>query len=157
MKRLALLAALVGAAALGCGNDNSGNQDMMAAPPDVGAPAADLSSTANDDLSALNGCRGLVMCLAGCKGDNACQMACRMDATMMAKELAKALNDCRQTTCEGGDGGAGPCVAGMPQSATCMQCLKDTITAPGTCTSGGTASWCGACYSEFMACVSDTP
>jgi hypothetical protein len=157
MKRLALLAALVGAATLGCGNDNSSaNQDMTAPSPDLTAPAADLS-TANDDLSMLTGCRGLELCLGGCKGNTACEMACRTNATMMARKLAKALNACRQTTCDGGDGGAGPCVAGMPQSATCMQCLKDTITAPGTCSGGGMPSWCGVCYSEFTACESDTP
>ncbi len=153
MKSLGVLAALVAVVAVGCGNDNAAQQDMAA--PDLAAPAADLST--NDDLSTLTGCHGLELCLLACKGDTACQMTCRMNATTEAKKLAKALNDCRAATCDAGDGGTGPCVAGMPASASCTQCRMDSISAPGTCTGGGMPSWCGACYAEYTACAANLP
>ena len=154
MKRLTLLTAILGAVAAGCGNDNAG-QDMMSA--DLSASSALDMAASNDDLSMLTGCHGLEMCLAGCKGTTGCQMTCRVNATTMARKLAKMLNDCRQATCYAQDGGTGPCTAGMPATAACMLCLKDVDTAPGACTGGGMPSWCGACYQQFTACASDLP
>lgn len=156
MKSLVILATIFGAFAAGCGNDGAA-ADMMSAGADLAAANAfDLSAT-NDDLSSHTGCHGLELCLGACKGDVACQMTCRANATTMAKKLAKMLNGCRQATCDAGDGGVGPCIAGTPASASCMLCLKDADTAPGACTGAGMPSWCGACYQQFTACASDLP
>jgi hypothetical protein len=154
MRALTMLASVLAFAATGCGNGASG--DDMAA-PDLSASSVLDMTAANDDLSTLSGCHGLEMCLAGCKGSTGCQMTCRMNATMAGRRLAKMLNDCRQATCFVQDGGAEPCMAGVPASAACMLCQKDADTAPGMCAAGGMPSWCGACYQQFSACQSDLP
>jgi hypothetical protein len=157
MRSLGIVALASALAALpSCGKDDGASQDMATGTDLSVSSALDMSAT-NDDLSTLTGCHGLAACLAACKGDMGCQMTCRMSATMMGKKLARALNDCRQATCFAQDGGAAPCMMGTPMSAECMLCLKDADTAPGTCASSGTPSWCGACYQEFTACAADLP
>lgn len=144
-----------------CGNSQTAT-DMMAA-TDGGAAdqgMADLAS--GPDLSALLGCKGLVACQAACNGDRTCSTMCRMQATMQAGTLSRALSQCQRQACDafptdgGVDGGALPCMRGVPPSLECTACLADSTEAGGSCMHPADPA-CGACVNQFNACQADLP
>jgi hypothetical protein len=143
----------------GCGNGDGASGNDLGTTADLSAPTApiDLAMATNDDLSMMTGCHGLQACLAGCKGNVACDMACRVNATTEAKRLYRALITCHVSVCDGPpDAGTGPCFAGTPMSTTCKLCISDSNMMSGMCAQGQ-PSWCGACYSEYAACQTNTP
>jgi hypothetical protein len=127
---------LLGCLALGCGDDNNGNNN----------PQPDLSVVMNPDMIMFGTkhCLALATCAGGCSGAPTCLANCAAMGTQEAQMKYQALGACALGACTsgGGDGGGPACTSGNDNSQGCQDCLSGAATG-------------GMCDAQFTACLND--
>jgi len=150
-----IVAALGLALLIGCGSrdddssgDPGGNADLSAADDGGG------------DLG-LDGCRSFIACVADCVSSTSpgpardtCLKACD-HVTDEGFVLYQKLESCQNHLCNAlPDGGGTRLCATDPPTPACNACYADSIKMTGTCAD---ATYCGACYAQYIMCESSRP